>query len=296
MRKWTVIALAVVAGACAHGGEPDIATLASNSDQVIWEAGQKAFERKQWENARQHFRRIVDGFPNSEYGPVARLGLADSYFKEGGTGNLVLAAGSYREFLTFYPSHPRSDYAQFQVGESFFKQRNGPDRDQTATVQALEEYRKVVQFYPSSPLVAQAQERITELRQNLARAEFLAGYFYQRTREAPRAAIARYEGILKDYPDYKQLDEVLFRLSQALATAGRPLEALPHLDRLVRDYPSSAFVQEARTLQQQLQAAPAPAAQPPAEPSPAPAEPTPVPSPAPAPPTPSPSPGSIGWL
>jgi outer membrane protein assembly factor BamD len=283
VRKWTVIGLAVVAGACAHGGEPDIATLASNSDQVIWEAGQKAFERKQWDNARQHFRRIVDGFPNSEYGPVARLGLADSYFREGGTGNLVLAAGSYREFLTFYPSHARSDYAQFQVGESFFKQRNGPDRDQTATVQALDEYQKVVQYYPTSPLVAQAQERISELRQNLARAEFLAGYFYQRTREAPRAAIARYEGILRDYPDYKQLDEVLFRMSQALATAGRSGEALPHLDRMIREYPSSAFANEARALLQQLQSAPAPAAQAPAGPSPA-------PSPAPQPPAPTPSP------
>lgn len=273
MRKWTLIGLAIVAAGCAHGGEPDIATLASNSDQVIWEAGHKAFERKQWENARQHFRRIIDGFPNSQYGPAARLALADSYFKEGGTGNFVLAAGSYREFLTFYPSHARSDYAQFQVGESFYKQRNGPDRDQTSTLQALEEYRKVVQFYPNSPLVQQAQQRVTELRQSLARAEFLAGYFYQRTREAHRAAITRYEGILKDYPDYKQLDEVLFRLSQALSVSGRTGEALPHLDRLLREYPSSAYAAEARKLQEQLQAAPspppAPAASPSASPSPA---------------------------
>lgn len=283
MRKWTLIGLAVVAAGCAHGGDPDIATLASNSDQVIWEAGHKAFERKQWENARQHFRRIIDGFPNSEYGPVARLALADSYFKEGGTGNLVLAAGSYREFLTFYPSHARSDYAQFHVGESFYEQRNGPDRDQTSTVQALEEYRKVVQYYPNSTLVPQAQERITELRQSLARAEFLAGYFYQRTREAPRAAITRYEGILRDYSDYKQLDEVLFRLAQALSVSGRAGEALPHLDRLLREYPSSAYAAEARKLQDQLQAAPpqaSPAAAPTPEPAPAtPPEPSATPSP-----------------
>lgn len=256
-----MIALAALAWGCAHGGEPDIATLASNSDQVIWEAGQKAFEKKQWENARQHFRRIIDGFPNSEYAPEARLALADSYFKEGGTANFVLAAGSYREFLTFYPSHPRSDYAQFQVGESFFKQRNGPDRDQTATIQALEEFEKVLQYYPRSSYVEQARARVGECRQSLARAEFLAGYFYQRTREAPRAAIARYEGILKEYPDYRQMDEVLYRLALALSDTGRTGEALPHLDRLLKEYPASEFAGDARKLQDRLQSFP-PAASP----------------------------------
>jgi len=272
VRKWTLIGLLGLALGCAHGGEPDIATLASNSDQIIWEAGHKAFERKQWENARQHFRRIIDGFPNSQYGPAARLALADSYFGEGGTGNYVLSAGSYREFLTFYPSHARSDYAQLQVGESFFKQRNGPDRDQTATVQALEEYQRVIQFYPGSPLAQQARERVTELRQSLARAEFLAGYFYQRTREAHRAAITRYEGILRDYPEYKQLDEVLFRLAQSLSEAGRTGEALPLLDRLLKEYPASTFAPEARKLQTALETAPAAL---PAAPTP----PTPTPSP-----------------
>lgn len=270
MRKWTLIGLMGLAFGCAHGGEPDIATLASNSDQVIWEAGSKAFESKQWDNARQHFRRIIDGFPNSQFGPQARLALADSYFNEGGTASYVLAAGAYREFLTFYPSHQRSDYAQFQVGESFYKQRNGPDRDQTATTQALEEFERVIQYYPNSEQAASAQERVTELRQNLARSEFLAGYFYQKTRQAPRAAIARYEGILKDYPDYKGMDEVLFRLAQALAFTGRTGEALPHLDRMLKEYPGSAFAAEARKLMAEI---PTPAA--------------PAPAPAPTPPSPT---------
>lgn len=258
MRKWTLMALFGLAFGCAHGGTPDIATLASNSDQVIWEAGHKAFERKQWENARQHFKRIIDGFPNSEYGAPARLAMADSYFNEGGTGNYVLAAGSYREFLTFYPSHPRSDYAQFQVGESFWKQKNGPDRDQTATLQALDEFEKVTRFYPTSTSVAQAKVRIDECRQSLARADFLAGYFYQKTRAANRSAIVRYEAILKDFPDYRRLDEVLFRLGQALNQSGRRPEALPHLDRLLRQYPNSEYAIDARKLLEAPEPTPAP--------------------------------------
>ena len=253
---------------CASGGEPDIATLASNSDQVIWEAGQKAFEKKQWENARQHYRRIVDGFPQSEYGPAARLALADSYFQEGGTASYILAFSAYREFLTLYPSHPRSDYATFHAGECYFKQKNGPDRDQTNTRKALDEYERLLEQYPGSQFVEQGRARVIECRQSLARAEFLAGYFYQRTRQAFRASIQRYETLLKEFPDFKQLDEVLYRLAECLHQTGRSKEALPVIDRLLKDYPESEHAPAARKLISQAPAAtptpsPLPSATPP---------------------------------
>lgn len=266
----TCLALTV---ACASGGEPDIATLASNSDQVIWEAGQKALQKKQWDNARQHFRRIIDGFPSSEYGPTARIALADTYFEEGGTGNYILSVGAYREFLTLYPSHPRSDYAQYQAAESFYRQRNGPDRDQTPTLKALDEFQRLVDVYPNSPHAEKGRERIMELRQNLARAEFNAGYFYQRTRQACRAAIARYEGILTEYPDYKRLDDVLLRLAECLDLSGRGAEAQPHLARLLSEYPESEHAEKAKELMAGLATR--------ALPPPAPTGPAPTPTPAP---------------
>ncbi len=205
--KRRLLLLALLAGwGCAHGGQADIATLASNSDQVIWEAGQKALEKHQYEAARQHFKRIIDGFPQSEYGPAARLALGDSYFQEQGTANYILAVAAYREFLTIYPSHPRSDYAQYQVGECYFKQRNSPDRDQTPTHNALEEYQRLLELYPSSTYIEKARSRIKDCRQSLGRAEFLAGFFYQRTRQSCHAAIARYQAILADYPDYPDPD------------------------------------------------------------------------------------------
>jgi outer membrane protein assembly factor BamD len=264
-------ALTVLAGAvgCASSGEPDIATLASNSDQIIWEAAQKAAGKKQWENARQHYRRIVDGFPNSEHGPGARLGLADSYFEEGGTANYILAVSAYREFLTLFPSHPRSDYAQFRVGESFYRQRNGPDRDQTATREAMQEYERLLDRYPKSTHVEEGRQRLQACRQSLARAEFLVGYFYQRTREYCRAAISRYEGILAEFQDYQGLDEVLYRLSECLGAEGRPAEALPLLNRLIEQFPQSEFAASAKDLMASLATA-TPARPPSPNPSPTP--------------------------
>ncbi len=246
-RTLLTLALATFAGGCGRQ-EVDIATLASNSDQVIWAAGQKALKGKQWDIARQHFRRIVDGFPQSLLVPQARLAVGDSYFSEGGTASYMLAAGQYREFLTVFPSHERGDYAQFRVGESYFNQKNSPDRDQTQVTQALEEYLSFLDRYPDSPLAKTARERVKACRGSLAKSEFFVAYFYQRSRKAYRAAIPRYENILKNYPDFEQTDETLYRLGQCLALSGRTAEASPVLARLLDEYPDSPFVKEARAM------------------------------------------------
>jgi outer membrane protein assembly factor BamD len=278
-----LVAASVLAWAgCSHSA-PDIATLTSNSDQVIWEAGQKALEKHEWESARQHFKRIIDAFPQSQYAPAARLALGDAYIKEGGTANDILAIGAYRDFLTLYPSHPKSDYAQFQIGESYFRQKSGADRDQTQTIHALEEYQRLLDIYPESSYLEKTRDRIKELRQQLARAEYMAGYFYQRTRQWCRAAVARYQGILKEYPDFGDLDLVLLHLAECLHAEGRTAEALPHLGRLLEDFPQSDQADTARALMETW-------SQEPAVPAPATAVPTPG---AGASPTPSPAPAAV---
>ena len=72
------------------------------------------------------------------------------------------------------------------------------------------------------------------------------------SRKAFRAAIARYEGVLADYPDYERLDDVLFQLAQCLVYMARKAEAAPQLDRLLSEYPQSPRAGEAKALQDQL--------------------------------------------
>jgi outer membrane protein assembly factor BamD len=226
----------------------DLEKLSSPSDEVVWKAGQEAVANKHWEVARQYFRRIIDAFPQSPHQPEARIALADSFLAQGGPGNAIMAVAAYREFLTLYPSAPQAAYAQYQAAESYFQQRNKPDRDQTSTSQALDEFQRLLDVYPNSQYVEQARDRIHVCRQILAQASFDVGYFYQKTRKAWRAAIARYETVLRRYPDYENLDEVLFRLGEALAASARYAEARPIMARLEEEYPESPWIPKAREI------------------------------------------------
>jgi outer membrane protein assembly factor BamD len=271
---------------CASGsGRADVKILTSSSDEEIWEAAQKAMEKHDWEAARQYAKRIVDGFPQSEHGPDARVAIADAYFSQGGVGNYILAISAYRDFVTLFPQHPKSDYAQFQIAEAYFRQKNSADRDATPVIHALEEFNRLLDLYPSSPYVEQARPRISACRQSLARGSFMVGYFYQRTRKVYRAAIGRYEEVLNQYPDYEDLDEVLYRLAQCLVYTGRAAEALPHLQQLRESYPSSKWAGPAADLMAEIaerHSAPVPP-QPSPSPAPSPASPTqPLPSPSPS--------------
>ncbi len=279
MRRLLALAALLLLPACS-GHQLDMETLSSASDVIVWEAGNKAFAKKDWESARQSYRRLIEAFPQSPHQPDARIGLADSYYEEGGAGNYVLAVSAYREFLTLYPQHPRSDYSQFKAAESYFKQKNTPDRDQTATGQALEEYERLLDVYPQSQFIEKARERIHDCRQTLAKSHYQVGYFYQKTRRSWRSAIGRYETVLSQYPDYERFDEVLFRLGQVLSFQGRYAEARPHLHRLKNEYPQSPYVPEADKLEQTFPAsvpeAPAATGTPAAPGAPAPATPRPA--------------------
>jgi outer membrane protein assembly factor BamD len=214
-------------------------------DKYLFDRATELIGRKKWFQAREYYRQLVDNYPQSNYRPDAKLGLGDTYLGEGSPESLVLAQNEFREFLTFYPTNPRADYAQYKLGMSHFQQMVAPDRDQTETREAIAELTLFVQRYPQSSLMAEGQEKLRTARSRLTESEYKVGYFYYRSRWYP-GAIERLKAVLKNDPEYPARDAVYYYLGDSLVKMGRRAEALPYFDRLTKEFEQSEFLAKAQ--------------------------------------------------
>lgn len=218
----------------------------SLSTAQLVEKGQALLERRKFFRARTVLEKVL-GREDATREIVADVNLliADAYFHDGGIINLAEALSRYTSFLTFYPTHEKSDYAQFQLGLSYLKQALGPDKDQSTTRKALDAFREVERTHPASDWVDRAREQILVCRQRLAESEMRVALFYTK-RGAWPGAIDRYRKILEDYPSYSELDRTYFELARALEETNRREEALLYFQRILEKFPQSRYASEAR--------------------------------------------------
>ena len=239
-----VLALAFVAGACAsEPKKPPVG--AEEPDKFLWEHGTKALTEKRWLVAREFFRQLMDSYPQSPYRADAKLGIADSFLGEGSAESQVLAINEYREFLSYYPTHDRAHYAQFKLGMAHYYEMRGPARDQAETKEAIRELTTYVERYPDKPLFAEAKQRLREAKDRLSEAEYRVGEFYLRSRMSVPGAIDRFSNILKTDPEYSRRDAVYYNMAQALVLLGQPAAAVPYLDKLIKEFEESEYLERA---------------------------------------------------
>lgn len=58
-------------------------------------------------------------------------------------------------------------------------------------------------------------------------------------------ALVEYKALLKEFPNYKRIDEVMFYLGRGLGTAGKKKEGASYMLRLTKEYPKSRYVTQA---------------------------------------------------
>jgi outer membrane protein assembly factor BamD len=223
------------------------------ADRFLYERGTDALARRKWLDAREYLREIVDNYPGSPHRADAKLGVGDAYLGEGTAESLVLAANEYREFLTFYPTHRRADYAQYKLAMTFYEQMRAPDRDQTPTKEALAEFDLFFARFPESPLAPEVKEKWRIARDRLSAWSYGVGLTYFRQRWYP-GAIDRFREVIRDDPGFSQMDSVYYHLAESLARTDKKAEAIPLFDRLVSEYKASEHLEKARERLQELQA------------------------------------------
>ena len=240
-------------------------------DKVLFDRALDDIKRRKFTEGRLSLQTLINTYPDSEYLAKAKLGMADSFYKEGGTSNLTQAIEEYKNFIVFFPFLDEAAYAQMQVGMAHYQMMEKSDRDTNQAESAEAELQVFLLKYPESPLGPQAEQRLRDVQEVLADGEFRIGRFYY-VKQDYRASAARLMEVSQRYPLYSQSDDALAMLGDVYQRARQVSKseddkshwgglAAQCYSRIVRDYPLSSRVAEAKTHLKDL-GLPVPAADP----------------------------------
>jgi outer membrane protein assembly factor BamD len=216
-------------------------------DKELYDKALAATKKGHFDVARLDLQTLLNTYPDSQFQMRAKLAIAESWYKEGGTAALTQAESEYKDFITFFPNVPEAAEAQMRVGDIYFRQMDKPDRDYSKAQHAEEEYRLMLQQFPESSLVPEAKQRLREVQEVLATREAEIGDFYA-SRSAWPATIARYQTVVDTYPEYSHLDDVLVGLGDAYEAEARyvrsmrlPEDAKARLEHIYDDQAAAAY-------------------------------------------------------
>jgi outer membrane protein assembly factor BamD len=246
-----VAALALAAAGCLADTTRVLPAGTLEPDRFLFEKGTTALNAKKWLTAREYFKQVVETYTGSTFRPDAKLGVGDTYM--GSSEALVLAINEFTEFLSFYPTNKRADYAQYKLGLAHFRQMRKPERDQTETRDAIRDFQAFVTRYPSSDLMGEVKTKLRDARDRLSQADYLVGFFYFRQRWYP-GAVDRFQAILKDDPEFTHRDAVYFHLGESFLKIKREAEALPYYERVINEFEQSEYLTETKKRVAELKA------------------------------------------
>lgn len=226
-------------------------------DKVLYERGQLDIKKGKYTEGRLTYQTLINTYPDSEYLAKAKLGVADSYFKEGGTSNITQAIQEYKDFITFFPFLDEAGYAQMQVAMAHYRMMEKADRDKTQAENAEDEFQTFLLKYPQSPLVPKAEQSLRDVQEILADSQYrVARFYYLKMNYA--AAAARFMDLTERYPLYSQSDDALWMLGDVYERAKQVSKneddknhwadlAAECYQRIVKEYPLSRWVEDAKS-------------------------------------------------
>ena len=235
----------LLAGCLGKKNKAPVAGTSVEPDKVLYAKATSDIKRGRYTTGRLDLETLINTYPDSEYLAKAKLGIANSYYKEGGTAGLKQSIVECKDFITFFPFLDESADCQLQIAMAHYRQMEKPDRDHAEAVQAEAEFQTFLEKYPNSALLPQAEQHLRDVQEVLAEGNFRVASFYY-MRAAYRAAGARLIELTNRYPLYSQADQANWMLGQIYEKGEHNEIAAKYYSRIVKDYPLSALAGDAK--------------------------------------------------
>ena len=210
---------------------------AEPSVQERYDEGLKALKRGYYVRALEEFNQIRNLHRDDPLAVKSELAIADVYFKKADWAQARLA---YEDFMRWHPRSEQLDYVVWQLGLTMYKDASKvAARDQTWTRAAVDTWSGFGRRFPDSAHKEEAEAKLAECSDRLARKELGVAKFYVR-RKAWVAVEGRARGLVTLHPDSAHVPASLALLAEAHAWQGEAAQAEQALEALTAKDPELA--------------------------------------------------------
>lgn len=226
----------------------------SNDYDVMYEAALDYYDQKDYYRAMNLFEQVISAYRGTSKVEEIYYYYAYCYYHQ---QDYTVASYYFKRYAKSFPKNERAEECMFMSAYCYYLDSPRYSLDQTNTLEAIKEMQLFIDFYPISDRIESCNDLIDELRAKLEKKDFEIAKLYLKT-ESYKAAIKSFNGVLRDYPDTRNKEEVLFYIvksyyNYALNSISdkqqeRYQAAIEAYNDFIYLYPESEFAREANNL------------------------------------------------
>jgi outer membrane protein assembly factor BamD len=211
-----------------------------NDADALLSKGDRYFERGKYFGSQELFKAFITRYPGHDRSDYAQFMLGESYFAD---RDYAMASVEYQILVTNYGYSEYVDDGYFKQALCSWKQSPKPQLDQTMAYEALAKFEQFIQVFTQSPLIPEAQDCIKQIHEKLAEKEYKNAEFYFKTKRY-LSALIYLDKIIDNYPDNQYWIRALYLKANVFYTRGEKKDEAIQLLQQVLEQPDGGRVDE----------------------------------------------------
>ncbi len=221
MKKLIILLLTLMLGACAMFPDSGDDETENWSADRLYNEAKSALDSEYYTQAVELYEKLQIRYPFGIQAQQSQLDLAYAYYK---SEEMPAAVAACNRFIKLYPANKHVDYAFYLKGLAHFHEGKGliekylpndaSQRDPGAATKAFQDFAELLRRYPESEYAEDSTQRMTYLRNILARHEVNVAKYYMR-RGAHVAAANRGRFVIENYPRAPAMPDALVIMAKA---------------------------------------------------------------------------------
>lgn len=232
--------------------------LKGSDNELKYTKALEYYEKGNFLRAQQLFDQIQAFFRGTEKAEKIAFLNANCYYKQ---KDYILGGYYFKQFTTNFSTSSYAEEALYLSAYCNYLDSPRSSLDQASTHEAISSLQVFINQYPKSERVAECNKLIDELRAKLEKKDIDIAMMYYRMVDY-KAAVVSLNNVLKDYPDTKSKELILFSILQAKYEYAqnsvsekrreRMNEALGAYDELVAGFPVGEFSEKALSIKNNI--------------------------------------------